>query len=106
MHLAGDVSGSLTMLAQVPPVETASRYFTRRAQQERAKAAKAASAESRKAHLELALRMVTIAIEPALCVWTEGSPGGVSEIRNALACAYALPLPDSFESMLEPVSAT
>jgi hypothetical protein len=100
------------MLVQVRSVETASSYFTRRARQERATAANAASSESRKAHLELALRLVKAAIEPTLWVWSEGaiahhqSPDGVTDFGTVLADAFPLPLSGTFESLLESVSTT
>lgn len=89
-------------------METASSYFTRRARQERAEAANSASAEARKAHLELALRLVRAAIEPALWVWSGSAVAdhqtkdGVADIGNALADAFPLPPSGTFESLLEP----
>ena len=100
------------MLAQVRPVETSSTYFTRRARQERAKAANAASAEARKSHLELALRLVKVAIGPALWVWSESAAAhhqtadSVAEIGNVLADAFPLPPSGPFENLLEPVGTT
>lgn len=93
-------------------METASTYFTRRARQERAKAADATSAEARKAHLELALRLVRAAIEPALWIWSEGAAAhhqtadGVTEIGNALADAFPLPPSGKLERLLERVDST
>lgn len=108
-HLATGVMVSLTMLAQIRPVETVSTYYTRRAREEREKAATAASAEARKAHLELALRLVGAAIEPALWAWPEGlvahrqTTDGVTDMGNALAGAFPLPPSGTFESLLEAV---
>jgi hypothetical protein len=90
-------------------METASTYFTRRAQQERASAADAASAESRKAHLELALRLVRVAIEPALWAWRGAASerhlpnDGATNIGHALAGAFPLPPAGTFESLLDGV---
>lgn len=103
--------GSLTMLAETQSVETVITYYTRRAQQERAKAATAASAEARNAHLELALRLVRVAIEPALCMWREGpvahhpTADGVTEMGNAIAVAFPLPPSGAFERLFEAVGA-
>ena len=100
------------MLSQVGTMETASTYFTRRAREERAVAADAGSAQARKAHLELAMRLVRVATEPAL--WTrsgdpstpsEGAPQpGSAELKNALASAFPLPPSDSFEYLLQAAS--
>lgn len=45
-------------------METASTYYARRAQQERESAERAASAQARRAHLELAFRLVNFATDP------------------------------------------
>lgn len=91
-------------------METACTYFTRRARQERAKAADANSAEARKAHLELALRLVRAATERPL--WSEWPPKVqegpaaphktpvASELGNALANAFSLPKSSAFEYLL------
>jgi hypothetical protein len=95
-------------------VETASTYFTRRASEERANAADAGSAQARKAHLELAFRLVKVATEPALCAWPDylsgagavahhQPPGGLS---SALAGAFPLPASGRFEYLLEAVNTT
>lgn len=98
-------------------METASTYFTRRARQERANAAHAASAEARKAHLELAVRLVRVATEPALWAWPERSPAGgavpqheavagLEQVGHALAGAFPLPRSGSFEQLLDAVDTT
>lgn len=92
-------------------VETTSAYFTRRARQERAIAADARSAQARKAHLELALRLVRVATEPALWAWPEelsGSGAAASTVAgagldDALVNAFPLPSSDSFEQLLATV---
>jgi hypothetical protein len=95
-------------------VETASTYFTRRARQERAKAADANSAEARKAHLELAFRLVTVATErPLWTEWPENLPEGTaahqqtalasSDVGNALSAAIPLPATGPFEDLLDAV---
>ena len=99
------------MLAQSPRMETPSTYFTRRAGQERSNAAFATSADARRAHLELAVRLVKVATEPALwSVWSatrlplSAIPGrmtaGASDLHNALAGAFPLPTSSSFEALL------
>lgn len=93
-------------------METASKYFTRRAQQERAKAADASSAAARKAHLELAFRLVRLAVEPALWAWSERaiahhqSAHGVQDISHALVGAFPLPRSEAFETLLEVLGTT
>src|SRR3954470_10797842 len=95
-------------------VETASSYFTRRARQERTKVFDAGSAEARKAHLELALRLVRVVTEPALWAWPEYSSGrdalahdqkavSLMEMGDALAGAFPLPPSGSFKHLLEAV---
>lgn len=113
-HLAAEVRGSLTMLGYPSPVETASTYFTRRARQEREKAADASSAEARKAHLELAVRLVRVATECALWSdWPRDMREGAdlhhqtavapTDLGKALANAFALPPSDAFEHLLSAV---
>lgn len=93
-------------------METASIYFTRRARQERAKAADAGSAEARKAHLELALRLVRVAVEPAVSSSPEGAiahrqpRAGVRDMSHALAGAFPLLRFDAFEKLLEALGTT
>ena len=93
-------------------METASIYFTRRARQERAKAAAAGSAEARKAHLELALRLVKVAMRPALWARPENAnaqhrpSAGVTDISHALAGAFPLLRSDAFESLLDAMGTT
>jgi hypothetical protein len=92
-------------------VETASTYFTRRARQERTNAADAHSSEARKAHLELAFRLVRVATEPALWEWSQnGEAGSLAHHRvqagldDALAGAFPLPASGSFDHLLEAVN--
>jgi hypothetical protein len=99
-------------------METASSYFTRRARQERAKAIDAVSAEARSAHLELALRLVRIATQPALWSgWSSPVDGqstgarrptaeGTRDVGYALAGAYPTPAPGTFEDLLKAVDET
>ena len=100
------------MLAQMWAVETASNYFTRRARQERANAADAGSAQARKAHLELAVRLVRVAVEPALWAWPEGAiaqhqqADNVTDMGHALSSAFPLLHSASFESLLEALDTT
>lgn len=95
-------------------VETDGTYFTRRARQERGRAAYAASAEARTAHLEMAFRLVRIATDPALWSWPErtiekGSAAqtqtaaGVRDMVDALSGAFPLPRSGSFEHLLRAV---
>lgn len=95
-------------------METASTYFTRRARQERANAAEANSAEARKAHIELALRLVRVATERSLwSQWTRSLPGGTAaqhqtsvatgDLGNALADAFPLPPSGAFRPLLDAV---
>ena len=80
-------------------------------------AADAASAEARKAHLELAFRLVRLATERALCAWPEYSSAGGAVVRDhtaagltdmshALAGAFPLPPCNNFEHLLEAVDTT
>ena len=95
-------------------VETARTYFTRRAREERANAADAGSPEARKAHLELAFRLVRVATEPAGWTWPEQLLGAGAfahhdtrdDLCNTLAGAFPLPPADSFEHLLEAVNTT
>lgn len=99
-------------------METASTYFTRRARQERTNAAEAVSAEARTAHLELALRLVRIATEPALWrAWSGSLRGGqavpreqktehMEDVGGALVDAFPLPAPGAFEDLLNAVDKT
>lgn len=95
-------------------METASTYFTKRARQERANAAEANSAEARKAHIELALRLVRVATERSLwSEWPENLPEGTAphhqtsvapkDVRNALADAFPLPSSGPFKLLLDAV---
>ena len=98
-------------------METASTYFTRRAGQERANAANAASPGARKAHLELAFRLVRIATEPGLWrAWAGQLPGGraarpeiaegKSQVASTLAGAFPLAPTGAFERLLDAVDET
>jgi hypothetical protein len=98
-------------------VETASTYFTRRARQERANAVAAASAEARKAHLELAFRLVRVATAPAAWASSEYwsvevgvvcnlAAGGQTDMSDALTSAFPLPRADGFERLLEAADTT
>lgn len=88
-------------------METASTYFTRRAQQERASALAAASAEARTAHLEMAFRLVTVATQPALWDQDLGTPNGhndnARETGDALREAFPLPTTDDLQELLNAV---
>lgn len=108
---------SLTILAQSGPVEAASTYFTRRASQERVNAANATSPGARRAHLELAFRLVRIATEPALWrTWAGQLSGGSvarpeiaegkSQVASTLAGAFPLAPPGPFERLLDAVDET
>lgn len=95
-------------------METDGTYFTRRARQERGRAADATSAEARRVHLELAFRLVRAATNPSLWSWPEctierGSAAqaqtadGVTDMGNALTGAFPLPRSGSFEHLLRAV---
>ena len=106
------------MSAHVRPVESASTYFARRARQERENATGAASAEARTAHLELAVRLVKVATEPALWgAWSAYMPGGrvadrrqtadgVSDLGDTLTGAFPLQPRGSFEDLLNAMDET
>ena len=95
-------------------METPRTYFTRRAGQERANAADAGSAEARKAHLELAFRLVRVATEPALWDWSGSDPAapGLPQhhrpdgLGKALAKAFPLPASGRFEHLLQALDST
>ena len=90
-------------------METPRTYFTRRAGQEREIAAHAGSADARKAHLELAFRLVRVATEPALWDWSGNDPAGPGlpqhdrpdGLGKALAKAFPLPASGRFEHLLQ-----
>ncbi len=96
-------------------MENPSTYFTRRAGQERARAAEAASAEARKAHIELAFRLVSLATEPASwraslerldTTHAEGSRQTAvsrSDVGRALVDAFALPASGAFANLLKAI---
>lgn len=84
-------------------MEAATTYFTRRARQERTSAADAGSAEARSAHLELALRLVKVATEPALWAGWSNDPKAAAAQKNGDAIYdVASALGDAFP--LRPVS--
>ena len=95
-------------------MENPSTYFTRRAGQERARAAEALSAEARTAHIELAFRLVNLATDPAS--WrasevglnaTPAAPQTVvsrSEVGKALVDAFALPTAGAFADLLQAIN--
>lgn len=93
-------------------METASTYFTRRARQERAKAADANSAEARMAHLELAFRLVRVTTQyPSWRDCPENMSHGTpthesatlasNDLENVLSVAIPLPSTDAFEGLLD-----
>ena len=92
-------------------METASTYFTRRAQQERGCAICAASAAARSAHLEMALRLIKAATRPFLCIeFSGGDRQGVPAAANhnevvssALRGAFPLPATEAFQNLLAAV---
>jgi hypothetical protein len=97
-------------------METACTYFTRRALQERTKAADACTPEARKVHLELALRLVKVATEPHSLAEPEAMPLGLAldasstaaclkGVGNALARAFPLRPSDIFKELLEAIDA-
>jgi hypothetical protein len=83
-------------------MEAATAYFTRRAREERTSAASAASAEARSAHLELALRLVKVATEPARPA-PHGNDNSHGEVGGALDDAFPLPPSDAFEDLLQAI---
>ena len=92
-------------------METASTYFTRRAGQERANAADAGSAEARKAHLELAFRLVKVATQPALWAWPSNADAHkaaalAGDIRDVLAGAFPVLSSATFGPLLEALDRT
>ena len=105
------------MFAHVRRVESASTYFTRRAGQERANAAAATSPDTRRAHLELAVRLVKVATEPALWgAWTGNLLGrsasrqqaddGPSTVGKSLSGAFPLRLGGKFQGLLKALDET
>lgn len=96
-------------------MQSTSTYFTRRAGQERAKAAEAASAEARKAHMELALRLASLATDPVswraslrgLDATNAGAPRqpavSRSQVRKVLVDAFSVPASGSFANLLQAI---
>jgi len=96
-------------------MENTSTYFARRAGQERIRAAEAASAEARKAHIELAFRLVSLATDPVS--WSASLNGldathssahrqtAVSrcQVGKVLVDAFALPASGAFANLLEAI---
>ena len=96
-------------------MENTSTYFSRRAQQQHAMAAKAVSAEARIAHLGLSFRLVNLATD--LVVWSEGlkdlSPTrayarrlvavGPSEVGKVLVGAFPVQPNGTFCDLLEAI---
>src|SRR5438270_14083741 len=93
-------------------METECTYFTRRALQERTKAAGAASAKAATVHLELAFRLVRVSTDPPLSPVPDPLSGGgrvddnpaaarLTVWGNALAGAFPLRPSGSFEQLLE-----
>ena len=95
-------------------MESTSEYFTRRAAEERTRAAEATSSEARKAHLELASRLVNLATEPV--PWNGGQESRQtasssqqatvdrSHVSKALSNAFTLPPSGAFGSLLQAIS--
>ena len=82
-------------------METASTYFTRRAREERNCAADASSAIARSAHLELALRLVSAAVNAV-----SGSRSfevNPVDVRGALRNAFPVPANAGFQNLLAAV---
>ena len=96
------------MTYQVKPRETASRYYTRRARQERTSAVDAGSAEARSAHLELALRLANIATEPALWGdWSERTAESHdANVGRVLRGAFPIPSSGAFRDLLDAVDSS
>lgn len=92
-------------------METQCTYFTRRAFQERTKAADASSPEARKVHLELALRLVRVATQPpspavpegVLHVTNDRDTVSGMDVSDALAGAFPLRPCGNFEQLLDEV---
>ena len=94
-------------------MENPSTYFTRRAGQERARAAEATSAEARRAHIEMAFRLVSLATDPVS--WRASLDGlnappaarrsvvSRSEVGKVLVDAFALPVSGAFANLLEAI---
>ena len=92
-------------------METRRAYFTRRAQEERAKAAAAASEKARRAHLELAFRYektaegrydggaASAAPTPSIVRQTDAAASG-SELGQLLVRAFPLPTSGAFPDLL------
>lgn len=91
-------------------METTSTYFTRRAREERTSAVDAVCAAARSAHLELALRFIKAATQPAL--WSRWSSAqrvplaraqnddAAHDVASALRGAFPLPETGAFQHLL------
>jgi hypothetical protein len=97
-------------------MEEAGAYFKRRAQQERAHAEEATSAEARRAHLELAFRLVNLATDPVS--WTPANDALSADenvaprqdvgdrqrvLATTLVTAFSLPDSGTFFDLLEAI---
>lgn len=97
-------------------MELTPAYFRRRAEQERAKAEEASSAEARRVHVELAFRHEQVATElhlewMARQVRESQSPAnrrsprffGRAELGRAIVSAFPLPTSGTFPDLLEAI---
>jgi hypothetical protein len=97
-------------------MDSTPRHFSRRAQEERATAEKASSAEARRAHLELAFRYERIAVElhfgvAELQAREDSSAGshhigrsyGRAELARAIRSAFPLPTSGAFPDLLDAI---
>jgi hypothetical protein len=90
------------MLEHTFGMEAAIAYFTRRARQERTRAASAASAEARSAHLELALRLVKVATQAAPPA-PHHNDNCLDEVAGALDDAFPVPPSSEFDELLNAI---
>lgn len=104
------------MLAQPRRMETQCTYFTRRALQERTKAADASTPEARHVHLELALRLVRLATDRTAAAVPEAASARIvpdfdstaaclKGVGNALTGAFPLRPSGSFHHLLAVIDA-
>ncbi|WP_308515670.1 hypothetical protein [Sphingomonas flavescens] len=89
-------------------METASTYFTRRAREERTSALDAASSEARTAHLEMALRLVKVATEPAnglreINALYGHNDNARDDLGHSLRSAFPVVRSDEFQELLDAV---
>jgi hypothetical protein len=105
LHLDAHSTAQLVSLMQ-----SASTYYVMRARQERARAAGTSSAIARRAHLELAVRLVNVATAPSS--WS-GTHEDVSDrtsasqtalnrsnLSRSVASAFSLPASEAFSDLL------